>query len=366
MSPARLNVALVCTALTALLALVLRWETALHEISGRVSSCSISETVDCDRVQASPYAKVLGVSLSAWGLAASLTLLGWLLAARRTGSTLLMAAGALAGLNLLAAAYTVYLSGFVLGAVCPYCIGMQITIVGTALALLPAAWRARTRWRLEAAVLGGLLGLVVFALAATGDAYATSRAELLRLHTRPTGNLQRIDISDALRLGKRDARLEVVVYFDFGCPRCAECYRTARRLVRDYPDDVVFYFKHYPLDRDCNLTLARTVHPAACRAAVAGQAAQARGLDAQALAYFFERDTFTWPVIERFAEDHGFDRKEFRTLLESHEIGHLVARDIDEGNVLRLDGVPAAWVNGRRIDTGLRTLYALLGPRPPK
>ncbi|MHC4972515.1 MAG: vitamin K epoxide reductase family protein [Planctomycetota bacterium] len=363
MSRTRFNVALVCVALTALLALVLRWETALHEISGRVSSCSISESVDCDRVQASVYANVFGVSLSTWGLAGSLVLLGWLLAARRTGSTLLAAAGALAAFNLLAAGYTAYVSWFVLDAVCPYCIGMQITIVGTAIALLPPAWRARVGWRPAPALLGGLLALVVLAVAATGDAYASSRAELLRLHTRPTGNLQRIDISDALRLGNRDARLEVVIFFDFGCPVCADCYRTARRLIRDYPNDVVFYFKHYPLDRDCNLTLARTVHPAACRAAVAGQAAQSRGLDTAALAYFFEQDTFTWPVVERFAGDHGFDRKEFRKLLVSHEIGHLVARDIEEGNALKLDGVPAAWVNGRRIDTGLKTLQALLPPR---
>ncbi|MHC4134128.1 MAG: vitamin K epoxide reductase family protein [Planctomycetota bacterium] len=360
MSPARFNVALVCAALTALLALVLRWETALHEISGRVSSCSISETVDCDRVQASAYARVFGVSLSAWGLAGSLILVGWLLAARRAGSTLLAAAGALAAVNLLAAGYTAYVSWFVLDAVCPYCIGMQITILGAAIALLPPAWRARAGWRLEPALLGGLLALVVLAVAAAGDAYASSRAELLRLHTRPTGNLQRIDISDALRLGNCDARLKVVVFFDFGCPRCADCYRKAVELTRAHPNDVVFYFKHWPLDRDCNLTLARTVHTAACRAAVAGQAAHSRGLDSEALAYLFARDAFTWPVIERFAEDHGFERKEFRKLLDSHEIGHLVARDIAEGNALRLDGVPAAWVNGRRIDSALETLQALL------
>jgi uncharacterized membrane protein/predicted DsbA family dithiol-disulfide isomerase len=363
MSPARFHAALVCTALTALLALVLRWETALHEISGRVSSCSISESVDCDRVQATTYARVLGVSLSTWGLAGSLVLLGWLLAARRTGPTLIAAAGALATFQVLVAGYTAYVSWFVLHAVCPYCIGMQITILGTAIAVLPAAWRARTGWRPRPALLGGLLALLVLAVAATGDAYASSRAELLRLYTRPTGNVQRIDISDTLRMGNRDARLEVVLFFDFGCPRCADCYRSAWQLVHDYPNDVVFYFKHYPLDRDCNLTLIRTVHAAACRAAKAGQAAHGRGLDTEALAYFFAQESFTWPVVERFGEDHGFGREEFRKLLDSPEVEHLVLRDIEEGNALKVDSVPTAWVNGRRIDTHFRTLRALLGPK---
>jgi uncharacterized membrane protein/predicted DsbA family dithiol-disulfide isomerase len=364
MSSTRFRVALACAALTALLALVLRWETALHEVSGRASSCSISETVDCDRVQASVYGKMLGVSLSAWGLAGSLVLVGWLLAARRTGgNTLLTAAGALAAFNVLAACYTAYVSWFVLEAICPYCIAMQVTILGTAIALLPPAWRARTGWRLEPALVGALLALVVLGVTVTGDAYASSRAALLRMHSRPEGNLQRLDVSDTLRVGEHGAPLSVVIYYDYGCPVCRDCYYKARRLVRDYPGRVVFYFKHYPLDRDCNKSLARTVHPAACRAAVASQAAQTRGRDNDALAYFFERDAYTWPVIERFAEDIGFDRKEFRPLLESIEIGHLVARDIEEGNLLRLDGVPAAWVNGRRIGSNLETLRALLGPK---
>jgi uncharacterized membrane protein/protein-disulfide isomerase len=361
MSPARFKIALVCVALTALFALVLRWETALHEISGRASSCSISETVDCDKVQGSAYGKLFGVSLSVWGLAASLILLGWLLAARRTGPTLLAAAGALAAFNLLMAACAAYVAAFVLGAVCPYCIAMQATILGAAIAVLPPAWRARAGWRREPALLGVLLALVVLGVATTGDAYASSRAELLRMHARPTGNLQRIDISDALQIGNREAKLSVVIYFDFGCPVCRDCYHKALQLVRDHPGEVVFYFKQYPLDRDCNRTLARTVHPAGCRAAVAAQAAQSKGLEADALAYFFERAAFTWPVVERFAADHGIDRKEFRQLLDSVEIGHLVARDIAEGNALKLDGVPAAWVNGRRIDSGLETLRALLG-----
>lgn len=364
MSPTRLRVALVCAALTAILALVLRWETALHEISGRASSCTISETVDCDRVQGSVYGKMLGVSLSAWGLAGSLVLVGWLLAARRTGeTTFLAAAGALAAFNVLAACYTAYVATFVLEAVCPYCIAMQLTILGTAIALLPPAWRARARWRLEPALLGALLALVVLGVTAAGDAYASSRAALLRMLTRPAGNLQRIDISDSLRIGQPGAPLSVVIFYDYGCPVCRDCYYKSRRMARDYPGRVVFYFKHYPLDRDCNKTLHRTVHPAACRAALASQVAQTRGLDDAVLAYFFEQGAYTWPVIERFAEDNGFDRKEFRPLLESIEMGHLLARDVEEGNLLKLDGVPAAWVNGRRIGTNLETLRALLGPR---
>jgi protein-disulfide isomerase len=361
MSPTRFKVALVCAALTALFALVLRWETALHEISGRASSCSISETVDCDKVQASAYGRLFGVSLSAWGLAAGLILLGWLLAARRSGPTLLAAAGVLAAFNLLAAGCAAYVASFVLGAVCPYCIAMQVTILGAAIAVLPPAWRARAGWRREPALLGALLALVVLGVVTTGDAYASSRAELLHMHARPTGNLQRIDISDSMQIGNREADLVVVIYFDFGCPVCRDCYHKARQFVRDHPAKVVFYFKQYPLDRDCNPTLARTVHPAACRASVAAQAAQSRELQADALAYFFERDAFTWPVVERFADDHGIDRKEFRQLLDSVEIGHLVARDIAEGNALKLDGVPAAWVNGRRIDNNLEILRALLG-----
>ncbi|MHC4547479.1 MAG: vitamin K epoxide reductase family protein [Planctomycetota bacterium] len=353
MSRTRSHLAVGLALLTAVLALVLRFETARHEATGRASSCRWSERVDCDLVQASAYAKVFGVSLSTWGAAGSLVLVAWLIGARRLGPTLLVGAGALAAFNFLVALLTAYLSWFELGAVCLYCSAMQLSIVAVAVVVVPAALRARSAGlRREPALLGGLIGALILGLAVAGDSYASRRAELLQLYTRPQGNALRSDLSDVAQLGNPTADISVVIFFDFGCPRCDECYRKARYLLRKHPDQLHFVFKNWPLDRACNPTLSSTQHPASCRAALAGLAAQRLGHGAGALAYLFDKRTegFSWPVIEGLARSLDVPWQEFETVFQSPEMRYLLARDVVEGNALRLDGVPTAWINGRLID----------------
>ncbi len=128
MSKARRNAALAVAGLVVLLALILRWETAEHEITGEASRCAISQAVDCDKVQASSYSKVLGVPLAIWAAVGHLILIGWLLAGR------IVLAGILAAFNLLLALFLAYVSFFKIGAVCLFCSGMQLGILVLAMA----------------------------------------------------------------------------------------------------------------------------------------------------------------------------------------------------------------------------------------
>ena len=352
MSNTRSNAAIALALLTALLALVLRWETARHEITGQASSCRVSETLDCDAVQASAYAKLLGVSLSTWGAAGSLILAGWLVAARRGHDSLLAAAGGLVAFNLLAALYTASVAWFDLGKLCLYCTGMHVAILGTAVLVLPPALRARRRGlRREPVALAGCLAALILGLALAGEAYASHRSELLGLHARQDGDALRIDVSGALRLGAPDAWISVIIYFDFGCPVCAYCYRKASALHEKYPRDIQFIFKNYPLDRECNKTLDASAHANACRAARASLVADAMGHGPESLRYLFDKRNvgFSWPNLEGLAKTLGLADPELRARMKTPDVERLLARDVGEGNALKLDQVPAIWVNGRSV-----------------
>ena len=108
-SNARRNATVAVAGIVVLLALVLRWESAGHEITGEASRCALSEAVDCDKVQASSYAKVLGVPLSVWAAVGHLILIGLVLTGR------LVLAGMLVVLNLLLALFLAYVSFFRIG-----------------------------------------------------------------------------------------------------------------------------------------------------------------------------------------------------------------------------------------------------------
>ena len=177
MSRKRIRAALAVAALAVLLSLTLRWETFHHTVTGEASSCTISETIDCDRVQNSKYARPLGVSLSVWGAVGYTLLFLWLVQAYLAAAAVLAAGSAVASLVL------AYISFFEIGAICLYCTGMQLCSIALAILLLPAL-RAPVARR---PALAGLTLLLVCGLGVTGEAYADGRSELLSLSLRAAG-----------------------------------------------------------------------------------------------------------------------------------------------------------------------------------
>jgi len=340
---------------------VLRVESARREATGAASSCgvvakwaSLPESVDCDAVQDSPYAKVGGVSLSTLGAAAHAVLALWLLLAA-AGGTLLVAAGALAALNVLAAAGTAYLAWFVVGKVCLYCMVMQAGILALAVLVVPPAWRALRQgpargdgWK------GALAAATVVAVFLAGDAYAARRAGLVKLYQAPPGKAVRLDVSDCIVVGDPATDLSVLIFFDFGCRYCKATVREVMREVRTHPESVHLVLKHYPLEKHCNPHLDATVHPASCEAAVAGQAAVALGPPEPVIEWLFEKQEkgygFGALVLKQLGPRVGVeDPAEWQRRMDAPEVHDLVQRDIAEGNALQLRAVPSVYINGRAV-----------------
>jgi uncharacterized membrane protein len=107
----------------------------------------------CETVQASKYAKFLGVSVPAWGVAfyGAVFVLALLLQAGRPEASLpgrLLALAALGGL-----CFSIYLTAielFVLHAVCLWCVVSAVLAVG--IFLLVAPWRALRRRQEQATI----------------------------------------------------------------------------------------------------------------------------------------------------------------------------------------------------------------------
>lgn len=352
MSPSRYRAALAVALVTALVALFLRIESARHAATGVASSCQIggSDKFDCDAVQTSAYASVMGVSLATWGALAAATFFAWLLASRRAPS-LLVLTGAAAALAVGAVVYTAVVSWAVLGKVCIYCTVMQAGFLAFAALVVPPAWRARASVPRRPLVLAATVAGVLLVLARSGEAYAAERVRLHRIFA-PSGKGLRLDVSDTLVIGDPATPVSVVLFLDFGCSACKRCSLKAAELAKKYPSCVHFRIKHHPLEKDCNRQLPETVHVAACRAAVAGQAAQSLGLDAKAVPLLFDRqeDGFGILVLRRIGEELGVPAATWAEALASPTAEALVARDVAEGNALGLREVPTAFVNGRWVD----------------
>jgi len=348
----RIRAAIACALVACGFGLVLRYESSLYVITGAASSCTVSETFDCNAVQTSAYGKILGVSVSLLAVAGSATLVALLLLTRRFGGRMLQLAALLAATNAIVALIFLGITIFALGTDCLYCNVIQLMSVACGILVVAEARSANGTgaWAqpLRAA---GVTGAILLLLAVQGEVFASGHERLGMLVEETGGASRRVDIADALLIGdpERGAQNSFLVYFDFGCPRCRACYKQATTLQKKHPDRVHFFFKHWPLDRKCNKTLHSTEHPGSCAAARAAQAAQVENRTAEAMNKLFFAPDFSPPGLRDLGPKLGIDAQIWQALLKSPAIEQTVERDVAEGNSLDFNGVPKRFRNGRLV-----------------
>jgi protein-disulfide isomerase len=156
----------------------------------------------------------------------------------------------------------------------------------------------------------------------------------------------------APRKGNPDAAVMVVEFADFQCPFCQSAAGLPDQLVAEFPNDIQFAFKHYPLDR----------HQYALGAAKAAWAAQQQGKfwEMHNLIYSGNIDESGVEVLRGYAQKLGLDMARFDADMTSAKAQQAVLFDKQAGRTIKLGGTPAYFVNGRRVNdrspAGVRAL----------
>lgn len=151
-------------------------------------------------------------------------------------------------------------------------------------------------------------------------------------------------------LGDTSALIKVIVFSDFQCTSCGMLAREFMKLAPMFGEDAALIFKNLPLDSDCNTMLKNSLHPRACEAARAAEAARMQGRFWQ-----FHDDLFLAGVprtdaeLVRIAVGAGCDSSRFLSDFYSEESAAAVQRDTDLARDLRLDGTPSVFINGRQL-----------------
>lgn len=162
------------------------------------------------------------------------------------------------------------------------------------------------------------------------------------------------------RLGPPDATVRMVVFSDFQCPGCLQLARTIPRLAGQFEDTLQIVFKHFPLDSTCNLLVQKELHPKACEAARASEAARVQGQ------FWAFHDAMFTPSsqgvsLKSMVEQLGMDFDRFETHRRSDEAMARIQADIELGIRLGVDGTPSVFINGRRLyDTRPQALQLLI------
>ena len=143
-------------------------------------------------------------------------------------------------------------------------------------------------------------------------------------------------------LGPEDAPVTVLEYGDYECPYCRGAARDVHRLLDEYPAQVRFVFRNFPIQQ---------IHPHAEQAAEAAEAAAAQGKFWQMyellLQPYSHLDTDS---LVSYAEVTGLNIAQFRRELTDHTHAARIERDIAEGLRNGVNATPKFYVDGERID----------------
>jgi protein-disulfide isomerase len=165
-------------------------------------------------------------------------------------------------------------------------------------------------------------------------------------------NLAKLTTQGAASEGTPGATVVVIEFTDFECPYCKQQAKILRdNLLLNYPKQVHFYFKDFPL----------SIHEWAKSAAIDG-----RCVLRQSPAAFWEYHDWVYAHQDDFSKENFKDQvmgwAQGRKEIDSLQLGRCIDEkatekevdaSIEEGRALGIDGTPTIFINGRHIPAGV-------------
>lgn len=150
---------------------------------------------------------------------------------------------------------------------------------------------------------------------------------------------QRYDVSvdDDPYLGPEDAPVVIIEFSDFNCGYCRKWYQESLQKIMDqYPDQIRFVYRDYPLLAESSLTAAQ-----------AAQCAHEQGAFWEFHNALFDREEpRTLETYLLFAEEFDLNVQDFQECYDSERTMEEIENDATFAASLGIRGTPTFFVNG--------------------
>lgn len=346
------------------------------------SFCDVNATVSCTQLYQTRFSAVGGIPVAIFGAIwfafAGLLSIGGVVARPAVKESVpgyLFAASTIALAIIL---YLAYVSFFIVKAVCILCLVTYAAVIGlfcvsgaaTSFPMTTLPRRALRDLRVfVSSPLAVTLSVILFAGAGTAMAFFPREA----VTAAETGTVpeatqdQRSEFERwytsqpriPLIIPAEGAAVLVVKFNDYQCPACSQSYAQYKPIFAKYdaeqPGKVKLVLKDFPLNSACNSSVSRTLHPAACEAAVAVRLARQHNRADQLEEWLYtHQPSMSGPSVREAARDIGqvtdFDAK-YAPMLAA------VKGDVALGEQLRVQSTPTFFINGVKIEGGLPPQY---------
>jgi predicted DsbA family dithiol-disulfide isomerase/uncharacterized membrane protein len=155
--------------------------------------------------------------------------------------------------------------------------------------------------------------------------------------------------------GSGELLLPMVVFSDFQCPACRDfADKLEKNLVADFGGLLRVHWKHLPWGQACNEYSPKDMHPQACEAAAAAEAARVLGgNDAFWAAHdyiFAKQRNLPRMDYRALAAELGLDPERFIEAMASDAVQQRIKEDIAQAKALGVKATPMVYLWGRKVD----------------
>ncbi|MFO0814124.1 MAG: DsbA family protein [Gemmatales bacterium] len=206
----------------------------------------------------------------------------------------------------------------------------------------------------------GLIGLILGYAIASGLPGVSGRSNRNELAQNPVPpsvpaqpkepeavqNLPPIDLKQEHYRGDPNASIAIIEYSDFECPFCKRHHSTMQQLMTQYPKDVLWIYRHYPLGFHANAQ--KEEEAVDCAADQGGNDAFWKLAD-----IIFEKTTsngtgFPLDQLPVAAKQIGLDAARFQSCLDNNTFADHVKSVMADGSALGITGTPGNVVVNRK------------------
>ncbi len=337
------------------------------------SFCDINTTVSCKAAYLSRYGSVAGVPVAVGGILFFTWVLILIWGSRGksrikdSAPAYIFAASTLA---LAVVLYLAYASFFILKEVCPLCVATYVAVIGVFVisggaSSVPVSKLPKRALSDMRVLVGTPVAVIIAVLFVGGAAWATNAFP--RAENRPVvAPAPAITADQSTELERwwnvqpkvasfpfsnDGAKVLIVEFADFQCPHCKQMYFAYKpildKYLAEYPQDVKFVFKTWPINSNCNPTVPSVNFAASCDASAAFLMAKPKGRAEKLKDWFFlHQEELSPATIRRVAAEVAgitdFDAQ-YPNVIPA------VKADASVGTSLGVSGTPAFFVNGKRV-----------------
>ncbi len=141
--------------------------------------------------------------------------------------------------------------------------------------------------------------------------------------------------------GSSNGPVTIVEFSDFQCSFCLRFHPTLQQILNDYPTQVTWAYRHFPLDQ---------IHPNARPAAEASECAAEQNKFWEFADGLFENQAkLGKSFYSELASELGLNTAQFDDCVSSRKYKDKVEADYQAGIAAGVGGTPASFVNGQLV-----------------